>query len=97
MLCVAFPDSKFMGPTWGQQDPGGPHVGHVNLAIWVGYEMISHETHTHKGRFIETDKIMRLTTKSCREYELTTTKYNIRRMVCIFFGVYSIMSTFPQP
>ena len=22
-----------MGPTWGQQDPGGAHVGHVNLAI----------------------------------------------------------------
>ena len=26
--------ARFMGPTWGQQDPGGPHVGHVNLAIW---------------------------------------------------------------
>ena len=26
-----------MGPTWVRQDPGGPHVGHVNLAIWVGY------------------------------------------------------------
>ena len=24
-----------MGPTWGRQEPGGPHVGHVNLAIWV--------------------------------------------------------------
>ena len=34
------PDSKVhganMGPTWGRQDPGGPHVGHVNLAIWDG-------------------------------------------------------------
>ena len=29
--------AKFMGPTWGQQDPGGPHVGHMNLAIWEGY------------------------------------------------------------
>ena len=32
------PDSKVhganMGPTWGWQDPGGPHVGNVNLAIW---------------------------------------------------------------
>ena len=31
------PDSKvheaYMGPTWGRQDPGGPHVGPVNLAI----------------------------------------------------------------
>ena len=33
------PDSKVhrahMGPTWGRQDPGGPQVVHVNLAIWV--------------------------------------------------------------
>ena len=32
-----FPDSKAhganMGTTWGRQDPGGPHVGHVNHAI----------------------------------------------------------------
>ena len=35
--CHANPDSKVrgtnMGPTWGRQDPGGPHVGHMNLAI----------------------------------------------------------------
>ena len=34
------PDSKVhgvnMGPTWDRRDPGGPHVGHVKLAIW-GY------------------------------------------------------------
>ena len=23
-----------MGPTWGRQDPDGPHVGPMNLAIW---------------------------------------------------------------
>ena len=23
-----------MGPIWGQQDPGGPHVGPRNFAIW---------------------------------------------------------------
>ena len=38
-LPQAFPDSKVhganMGPIWGRQDPGGPHVGPVNLAIWV--------------------------------------------------------------
>ena len=32
------PDSKVhganMGPTWGRQDPGGPHVGPMNFAIW---------------------------------------------------------------
>ena len=33
-----FPDSKVhgadMGPIWGRQDPGGPHVGPMNFAIW---------------------------------------------------------------
>ena len=24
-----------MGPTWGRQDPGWSHVGHVTLAMWV--------------------------------------------------------------
>ena len=32
------PDSKVyganMGPTWGRQDPGGPHVGPMNFALW---------------------------------------------------------------
>ena len=35
------PDSNVhganMGPTWGQQDPGGPYVGHMDLAIWEGF------------------------------------------------------------
>ena len=33
------PDSKVhganMGPIWGRQDPGGPHFGAMNFAIWV--------------------------------------------------------------
>ena len=33
------PDSKVhganMGPIWGRQDPGGPHVGPMNFIIWV--------------------------------------------------------------
>ena len=36
--CV-FPGNKIyganMGPIWGRQDPGGPHIGPMNLAIWV--------------------------------------------------------------
>ena len=24
-----------MGPIQGQQDPGGPHVGPMNLTIWI--------------------------------------------------------------
>ena len=26
--------ARFMGPTWGRQNPSGPHVGPTNLAIW---------------------------------------------------------------
>ena len=36
--CPNIPDSKVhganMGPIWGRQDPGGPHVGPINFAIW---------------------------------------------------------------
>ena len=36
---LSFPYSKVhganMGPIWGRQDPGGPHVGPMNFAIWV--------------------------------------------------------------
>ena len=32
------PDSKVhganVGPSWGRQDPSGPHVGPMNFAIW---------------------------------------------------------------
>ena len=38
------PDSKVHGanmePIWGWQDPGGPHVGPMNLAIWEGFRQI---------------------------------------------------------
>ena len=34
------PDSKVhganMGPIWGRQDPGGLHVGPMNLACYLG-------------------------------------------------------------
>ena len=36
---TAFPDSKvpgaIMGPIWCLQDPGEPHFGPMNFAIWV--------------------------------------------------------------
>ena len=38
MLTMFTPDGKvhdaYVGPIWGRQDPDGPHVGDVNLAIW---------------------------------------------------------------
>ena len=37
-LKVHIPDSKIhganMGPIWSRRDPGGPHVGPMNFAIW---------------------------------------------------------------
>ena len=43
---IAYPDSKvhgaIMGPIWGQQDPGGPHVGLMNFAIWVYMVVTNH-------------------------------------------------------
>ena len=38
MIWLNVPDNKVhganMGPIWGRQDPGGPHVGPINFAIW---------------------------------------------------------------
>ena len=38
---VKYPDIKVhganVGPTRGRHDPGGPHVGHINFAIWAVY------------------------------------------------------------
>ena len=40
--CIRFPDSKVhgasMGFIWGRQDPGGPHVGPMNFAIWDWFQ-----------------------------------------------------------
>ena len=40
-VSVNYPDGKVhganMGPIWGRQDPGGPHVGAMNFIIGVGY------------------------------------------------------------
>ena len=39
ILRETYPELKVhganMGPIWGWQDPGGPHVSPMNLAIWV--------------------------------------------------------------
>ena len=52
-----YPDSKvqeaYMGPTWGRQDPGGTHVGPMNLAIRV---MSYHTGPHHNGTRLCIDK-----------------------------------------
>ena len=39
MIALVYPISKVRGtnmdPIWSRQDPGGPHVGPINFAIWV--------------------------------------------------------------
>ena len=39
VLCRCLPDSNVRGANmelvWGRQDPGGPHVGPMNFAIWA--------------------------------------------------------------
>ena len=41
-------DSKIHGanmvPIWGRQDPGGPHVGPMNLTIWEVTTALHRET-----------------------------------------------------
>ena len=41
VLFIWYPDSRVhganVGPIWGRQDPGGPHVGPMNFAIWVSF------------------------------------------------------------
>ena len=39
-----------MGPTWGRQDPGGPHVGPMSFAFWEAATAIGNAGfmfHTH--------------------------------------------------
>ena len=42
---VCYTESKIheanMGPIWGRHDPGGPHVGPVNLAVWVSTVVVA--------------------------------------------------------
>ena len=50
---LLYPDSKvhgaYMGPTWSRQDPGGPHVGPINLAIRVFVKLAVFIRGNHQG------------------------------------------------
>ena len=36
IISLDYPNSRAnMGPIWGRQDPGRPHVGPMTFAIWV--------------------------------------------------------------
>ena len=39
-----------MGPIWGRQDPGGPHVIRMNFAIWdAAHKLNAYQTHNSLG------------------------------------------------
>ena len=53
--CERVPDSKVdganMGPIWGQHDPGGPHVGPMNFAIWGDVNKFVGQIDCHRRGF----------------------------------------------
>ena len=56
-ISFTIPDSKIhganMGPIWGRQDPGGPHVGPMNFAYWdVGENGPSFSSHNKEDCYI---------------------------------------------
>ena len=44
--------ARSMGPIRGRQDPGGPQVGHVNLAIWNRFHSVPLMFSTRKHRLL---------------------------------------------
>ena len=40
-----------MGPIWGRQDPGGPHVGPINFAIWGALPLSPDPIHASLNAF----------------------------------------------
>ena len=68
------PDSKIhganIGSTWGCQDPGEPHVGHTNLAIWDTIFILTPSTDVDSVNWLQhknwTDKeVNHLESKHC--------------------------------
>ena len=55
------PDNKVhganVGPSWGRQDPGGPHVSHMNLAIWGNMNCIIFKYSYMEHALIDTSTI----------------------------------------
>ena len=49
-----------MGPNWGRQDPGGPHVGPMILAIWAHqmYLNMSHFFSTYSKKLLEASNLI---------------------------------------
>ena len=70
------PDSKVhganVGPTSGRQNPGGPHIGPMNFAIWdinpdkTGQHYISNMVNQHTVDDLLDQPCLYLTSMECR-------------------------------
>ena len=83
-----------MRPTRGRQDPGGPHVGPMNLAIWVA---ICGPEQNHYNLYIDRHKYGYVDSSQCiallvprPEYSVITRKYHgwwcLRSLSCQIFN-----------
>ena len=52
-----------MRPTWGRQDPGVPHVGPMNLAIWGAWQNTSDFRKSEIPNYKEYKKAKRIDTE----------------------------------
>ena len=73
---LATPDSKVHGanmrPIWGRQDPGGPHVGPMNFAVWGTWPMTVYLSYTpfdkSNGRFLSDAKINMMPSSNLHDF-----------------------------
>ena len=82
---VPNPDCKIHGatlwPTWGRQDPGGPHVGHMNLAIWKWIHVLSYLCISFRTATPARGILLRMTIKSTRK---KPTKLCLIKHECVY-------------
>ena len=93
----AYPDSKVhganMGPIWGQQDSGGPHVGPMNFAIWVVSQITTISavrpavySGAHQRKHKRYWPLLGESSVTCRY----PSKGSVTRKIFLFFGVIMI-------
>ena len=96
---MKIPDSKVhganLGPIWGRQEPGGPHVGSINIAIWEStriffeYQWTEISLLLHLNAFLpQMQHCYKLSilfiTYICHFYHLCLTAYTVFNMSTVF-------------
>ena len=78
-----------MGPIWGRQEPGGPHVGPMNFAIWVCTRQNTAWHTTHRTNFIFCFKPCYLTLNFRMAFDWLQTVLPSNKKPClnIFFSI----------